>query len=281
MALLRPQTLDEVLGLLRDQKPHLIAGGTDFFPAKCPGDSKSPIMDITQVAGLRGIHSTQEEWIFGATTTWSDVAKADLPPAFDALKTAARQVGSVQIQNTGTIAGNICNASPAADGAPPFMVLDAQVEIGSLNRLRFVPLVQFITGPRQTVLDPGEMVLALHVPKTAVQGTSAFLKLGSRAYLVISIAMVAANVVIEAGRINTVRIAVGACAPKARRLYELEDRWRGMTLEQVEQMDINPDDLSLLDPIDDVRASADYRRHAAGVLCKRAVLMAGGRMAHV
>lgn len=275
MALLRPHTVAEALAAARDVNPRVIAGGTDYFPALRPGAIPNQIMDVTRIAELRGIAATAQGWRFGATTTWSDVLAADLPPAFAALQAAAKQVGSIQIQNTGTIAGNLCNASPAADGVPPLMALGAEVDIGSAAGRRRMPLDAFITGPRQTALRPGELVLAVHVPQRGASERSAFVKLGSRAYLVISIAMVAVNVVMDAGRIAGVRIVVGACAPVACRLPAFEAALIGQSPQDVAQMQIDPaTHLAPLSPIDDVRASADYRRHVAGVLCKRAVLQA-------
>src|SRR5690606_33533648 len=101
----------------------LLAGGTDFYPAQGARPFRDDILDINGLAALRHITQTQEHIVFGARASWSDMLQAELPPAFDALKLAAREVGSVQIQNTGTIAGNLCNASPAADGVPPLLVL--------------------------------------------------------------------------------------------------------------------------------------------------------------
>ena len=118
MSLYRPKVLDQALGFLAEGPAALVAGGTDVFPALGLGPAPARVVDLTAVEGLRGISRAGDGWRIGAATTWTDVVRADLPPLFDALKQAARQVGSVQIQNTGTVAGNICNASPAADGVP-------------------------------------------------------------------------------------------------------------------------------------------------------------------
>src|SRR5690606_23592351 len=121
---------------------------------------------------------------------------------------AALEVGSGQIQNVASIAGNLCNASPAADGVPGLMVLDAEVELRSATTTRRLPLEKFILGNRRTALAPGEMVTAIRVPKASTSGTSAFVKLGARRYLVISIAMAAVRLTVEDGRVGSAAVAV-------------------------------------------------------------------------
>ena len=142
---------------------------------------------------------------------------APLPGGFDALKAAAREVGSVQIQNRGTVAGNLCNASPAADSVPPLLALDAGVELTSPRGARLMPLADFILGNRRPS-GADEILTAILVPRT-IDGPSAFLKLGARRYLVISIAMVAAALERDGdGAIAEARIAVGSCSAVAQRL---------------------------------------------------------------
>src|ERR1700704_3379693 len=125
---LRPDGLSEALAALR--RPLVVlAGGTDFYPARVGRAIDEDVLDITAIASLRGISAGAEGWRLGATTTWSELLDADLPPLFDGLKQAAREVGGRQIQNAGTLAGNLCNASPAADGVPCLLALDADIEI--------------------------------------------------------------------------------------------------------------------------------------------------------
>jgi CO/xanthine dehydrogenase FAD-binding subunit len=124
----------------------------------------------------------------------------------------------VQIQNSGTVAGNLCNASPAADGVPPLLALDASVELASVAGTRRLKLDDFILGPRRTARRADELLAAILIPKPRAAAHSHFLKLGARRYLVISIAMVAAAIESERGKITTARVAVGACGPVAQRL---------------------------------------------------------------
>src|SRR4249920_3004504 len=154
-AYLRPHCLAEALTALA--RPHVVlAGGTDFYPARVGRAIGEDVLDIGGIAILRGISADAEGWRLGATTTWSELIETALPPLFDGLKQAAREVGGRQIQNAGTLAGNLCNASPAADGVPPLLALGAEVELAGRAGTRRLPLASFITGNRRTALRPGE-----------------------------------------------------------------------------------------------------------------------------
>ena len=247
----------------------MLAGGTDFYPARVGKLIDETVVDVTAIAGLRGVAAHAGGWRLGATTTWSELIEADLPPLFDGLKQAAREVGGRQIQNTGTIAGNICNASPAADGVPPLLALDAEIELAGAGGRRRLALRDFIVANRRTVLAPGELVVAVHVPSTARETRSGFLKLGARRYLVISIVMAAATLEVAGGRVTGARIAVGACSPVAQRLPLLEAALVGAALDQRLGERVEPRHLAPLGPIDDVRASAAYRADAALTVLRR------------
>ena len=271
-----PTTLDEALHIAASGQGKVIAGGTDVYPAIAQGQRPDAFLDITKIAGLRGVTATSDGYRIGAATTWTDVIHADLPAAFDALKQAAREVGSVQIQNAATVCGNLCNASPAADGMPPLLVLNAQVELASAARgSRRLPLAEFVTGVRQTQRGADELVTALHIPLLPEGAASAFEKLGSRRYLVISITMTAALVVCDAaGHITAARVAVGACSAVAQRLPELEQALIGQNIAAVS---INPDHLKALQPITDVRGTATFRQDVVATQCAWAIAKAGGR----
>jgi CO/xanthine dehydrogenase FAD-binding subunit len=259
----RPRDLDEALKALT-RPCTVLAGGTDFYPARVGRPVMEDVLDV-----LRGVSATATGWRLGATTTWSELIEAELPPLFDGLKQAGREVGGRQIQNAGTLAGNLCNASPAADGVPALLALDAEIELVCSTGNRRVPLAGFITGVRRTVLQPGELVAALHVPRPRHAARAAFLKLGARRYLVISIAMASAVVESAEGKVQGARIAVGACSPVARRLPALERALAGAPLDRTLADRIDPTHLAPLSPIDDVRGSAAYRRDAVLVLLRR------------
>jgi CO/xanthine dehydrogenase FAD-binding subunit len=269
---LRPQTIEEALAELSAGPRILLAGGTDYYPARVGQPLDDDILDITAIPGLDGIADTGECWRIGALARWADLARADLPSAFDGLKAAARQVGGVQVQNAGTICGNICNASPAADGMPNLLVLDAAVELSSASSSRILALREFVTGNRATERHANELVTALVIPKIPDGARANFLKLGARHYLVISIAMVAVLLVPAAdGSVAEARIAVGACSAVPQRLPALEAALRGCALDAGLADVPDPSHLAPLAPIDDVRATAGYRLDAALTLLRRAL----------
>jgi len=269
---LKPKTLDEAVSLLASSGGQVLAGGTDFYPALGERAPRGCVVDITSLGEIRGISIESGQVRIGGLTTWTEVIRAPLPRCFDALKAAAREVGSVQIQNRGTVAGNLCNASPAADGVPPLLALDAEVELASAAGRRRMPLEQFLAGNRKTLRRADEILSAVLVPRRLKNAASVFLKLGARRYLVISISMVA--VVLqsdESGRVAETHIAVGSCSAKAQRLGDLELNLVGLRVKAGIGAAVEAERLSPLSPIDDVRATAAYRRDASLTLVRRAL----------
>lgn len=262
----RPPSLSLALAALAERPRVLLAGGTDFYPARVGKPLDDDVLDVTAIAELASISRVGDVWRVPCRVTWSDLLAADLPAQFDALKAAAREVGGVQIQNAGTLVGNLCNASPAADGIPPLLALDASVELASTRGTRVLPLAEFVLGNRKTARAPDELVTAILVPDR--EARSAFLKLGARKYLVISIAMVAANIETDGDKVGAARIAVGACSAAARRLPALEAALKGAKLSDMAKI-ADPEHLAPLSPIDDVRGTAEYRREAALICAKR------------
>jgi CO/xanthine dehydrogenase FAD-binding subunit len=275
----RPQALSEALATLSEGRWLVLAGGTDVYPARVCRPLDEPVLDIGAIDGLRGIEARADHWRINALATWSELIATPLPPLFDGLKLAAREVGGLQIQNAGTVVGNVCNAAPAADGVPCLFTLDAMVELSCHGGGRRMRLEEFILGPRQTARRPDELVTALIVPRPQQPGSAShFLKLGARRYLVISIVMVAlALSLTENGRIATARVAVGACAPVARRLPALEAALEGRILFPALADLVRPEHLAPLAPIDDIRGSAAYRLDAALILLRRGLAELGRR----
>ena len=279
-AYMRPAGLDDALASLSERPYRILAGGTDVYPADAaavgwgrPGidhPESASILDISAIDALTGIRHLPDRVEIGALATWTEAIEIDLPAWFQCMRLAAREVGGRQIQNRGTIAGNLCNASPAADGVPPLLVLNARVRLQHRGGSREIPLEEFITGNRRTCLRPGELMTAIVIPSPAVRARSTFLKLGARRYLVISIAMVAACVEQEDGRIHDARLAVGACSEVAQRLTGLERRLQGALAAESPDM-VRDEDFAQLSALDDVRASAPFRRHGARVLVRRAL----------
>ena len=267
----RPRTLADALAIRAATGALPLAGGTDIHAIRTAraawGDPWRPeVLDLSAVPDIDGIAESPEGWRIGARTTWTTIAEASLPPLFDALRAAAREIGGRQVQNRGTIAGNLVTASPAGDGIPNLLVLDAEIELASAAGTRRLPVAEFVTGYRSTTLLPGEIVTALHIPRCD-GARSRFEKLGARRYLVISIAMAAGVIRLEGDRVAEARIAVGACSPVARRLPALEAALTGLHPSEMRQVP-QPAHLAPLSPIDDVRASAAYRSEAALALLR-------------
>lgn len=280
----RPNTLDEAVHLLASCGGQILAGGTDFFPSLGERPVTGTVVDISGLRELKGVIHEAEYIRIGGLTTWTEIVKTPLPRCFDGLKAAAREIGGIQIQNRGTVAGNLCNASPAADSVPPLLALDADVDLTSHAGTRRMPLADFIIGNRKTLRQPGEILSQILVPRTIEDGVSTFLKLGARRYLVISIAMVAVVIDKDAtNRVREARVSVGSCSVVARRLTELEHTLMGApvgvgpglrglgTLATAEH-------LKDLSPIGDLRATAVYRRDAALRLVQHALDACAGSL---
>ena len=274
----RPQTLDQALSVLEAFRPSLLAGGTDLYPSRVDRKVMEPVLDLSGLPELAKISRLRvggkEVLRLGALVTWTEVlAHPDFAmPGLVALAQCAREVGGPQIQNRGTVVGNLCNASPAADGVPCLMALGAHLELSHAKGARLVTLNEFLLGPRRTALEPGEMVTAVLLPRPAASMRSVFLKMGSRRYLVISIAMLAAQWNLKAKHCV---IAVGACSAVAQRLAPLE-QWflngaKGASRDVAVQ-----ESLKCLTPIDDVRADRAYRLALVETLCEKLALEVRG-----
>lgn len=265
MAFLRPQLLEEALAALAARAMVPLAGGTDFYPARPDPRPDEAVLDLSAIASLRGIGFVGSSLRIGALATWTQLREAALPPLLSGLQQAAGAIGGRQVQNAGTLAGNLCNASPAADGVPCLIALGAEVELVSARGVRRLAVEEFVLGNRRTARAPDEILTAIIVPDAAQPGRSAFRKLGARKHMVISIVMAAASLRrTPDGRPATLRIAVGAAGPRAVRLPGAEAAaLRGQA--------IAPAHLAPLAPIDDVRGSAAYRHDVALALVRRAV----------
>lgn len=269
---LRPGTLEEALHTLAHTPATILSGGTDLFPAFTCSQLKGPILDISGINELKGIRASPDFFHIGARTTWSEFLAAPLPSGFDGLRAAAREIGSIQIQNQATIAGNICNASPAADGVAALLALDAEITLASHAGTRSLRLGEFVQANRKTMRRPDEILTSIRIPRRWQDAASSFLKLGARRYLVISIVMVAANVLIDKNhRVREAAICVGSCSAKALRLTELEKVLVGAAIDSSIPQILSPEHFSALSPIDDIRATASYRQEAAQTLVRRAL----------
>ena len=263
---LRPQSLDELFALLRARGADvpLLAGGTDLIVRFRKGSEWPPvIVDLKRVAELRADVAELDGRIrIGARAVMTDVIENKrLQEHFPALIEAARVVGSVQIRNRATLAGNLCNASPAADTAPPLLAHGAIVNLVSGNGSRQMPLAEFFAGPGRTVLTPGEIVESIDLPLPAGLTGGAFGRLSRRHGVDLAIVSVCCVV----GESGDVRFAFGAVGPRP---FVITTR-RDAPLDDV---------MNNARPISDLRASADYRRAMLPVIARRTLDAALQRM---
>jgi len=261
----RPTELGDLFAVMEQRDWKILAGGTDYYPGKVGRALSDDILDITNIDTLKEIRETEDDWHIGATVKWSNIIAANLPQMFDGLKAAAKEIGGRQIQNAGTLGGNVCNASPAADGMPALISLGAIVEISDGVRNHKIPIENFVVGNRAIQLNSNQILTKFIIPKVKSPYSSGkFLKLGARQYLVISLAMVSGvlgwN---EDGIITHCKMSVGACSEVAKRLQRLETLLIGQPKNSKLSLLLSAELFSDLQPIDDVRATSEYRQIAA------------------
>lgn len=278
-AFARPESLAEAFALLKEHGPgaRLLAGGTDLLvQMKMERLSPDLVISLSGAKELQGIAAGDGLTIGAATTIWEISKSPVVGEQLPALREACNAYSTVSIMFMGTIGGNLCNASPAADTAPALLVHDASVVIKSVRSERTVPLAEFFTGPGKTVLKPGEIVTAVAVPKPATGTGSAFLKI-SRVVADISQVCAAVSLVRDGARVTGCRIALGSVGPTpvraARAEAELTGR-DGTPQAFAKAAAIVSEDIR---PITDVRASETYRRHVARTLVRDALQTAWQR----
>ena len=269
----RPENINDAITTLSKGELTIAAGCTDLFPKTQEDSLGRNILDISAIKSLKSITIEKEFRRIGSGVTWTDLESEELPNCYEMLKECSLQVGSRQIQNLGTIGGNLCNASPAADGVPCLLSLDASVELISTNGKRILKLDDFIKGSRNTELKKNEILSAILIPEKAERGHSSFVKLGARKYLVISIAMVACKINLDGDIISDIAISIGSCSAVARRLGELENTLIGKNVNSDLTQDIyNFDYKNHISPINDIRGTDAYRLEVAKVLVKKSII---------
>lgn len=281
---LQPSDLGEALAARAAHPEALpLAGGTDLmveinFARRRPGR----IIDLTRVRELEAIERDGDDLVIGAGVTHARMV-AELAELLPGLAIAARTVGSPQIRNRGTLGGNLGTASPAGDALPPLVAAGATVELASSRGRRTLPIGDFLTGPKRTALADDELITAVRVP--AARGPQQFAKVGPRNAMVIAVCSVAVSIDRDAG---TVGAAIGSAAPTVVRAEEAErfasdllegHRERPRPLADAEAARFGELVAAAARPIDDVRGSGDYRRHALAVLGRRALGWCWGEMA--
>ncbi|GBD84430.1 carbon monoxide dehydrogenase medium chain [bacterium BMS3Abin02] len=275
----RPHSLSETLSLLGEHgsQARVLAGGTDLIVGMRSGKlSAHAVIDLKRVGELRPAITEHDGALrIGATVVLTDVIEDErVKDAFPALIEAASVVGSVQIRNRATLAGNICNASPGADTVPALMIYDAVVNAVSESGERRVPLARFFVGPGQTVLEPGEIVTSIDVPFPNRPVGAAFERIARRRGMDLS----AVNVGCLVGGDGITRFAFGAVGPTAFVVEDRSGRLADPALGEEEKERLLSDLAAHADPISDLRASREYRQAMLPVLGKRALAAALGRL---
>ena len=273
----RPVSLDEALAALA--RPWtVLAGGTDFYPARVGRAIDENVLDITAIADLRGISAGPEGWRLGATTTWTELIETPLPPLFDGLKQAARDVGGRQIQNAGTIAGNLCNASPAADSVPALVAAGATVTIQGPKGKRQLPVEQFCSGPGKTTLKNGEILVSIALPKRPKNASDAYLRLIPRTEMDIAVVGCGVSLTMKGDTVADARVSLGAVAPTVLVVDKAAKALIGSKLDDAALEAAAKACSDACKPIDDKRGTIRYRTKIAGVLLKRAAMIARDRI---
>lgn len=270
----RPKTLIEALELmweLEEAKP--IAGGTDLLLLLRDGTCKAKhLVDLGLIEELRFIREGDDQIRIGATTTHKQLQRSPLmAEKSPALRDACACIGSVQIRNLGTIGGNLCNASPAADTAPPLLVLDSKVEIASHAGSRSIPLVELFAGPKLNSLQPCELIKEIRFPVPKKSNGMSFQRLGRRKGCTLSVVNAAAYLELDGAICRQARLALGAVAPMPLRIRDVEEMLRGQKISQQLIGEAASACHKLVNPVDDVRASAAYRREMSCILMRRAL----------
>jgi CO/xanthine dehydrogenase FAD-binding subunit len=278
MQFLAPTSWADALALKAEHPDAVpVQGGTDVM-VELNFDRRRPpaLLDLARIVALRDWDTDNGMVRLGAGVTYARVV-AELARLLPGLTLASRTVGSPQIRNRATVVGNLGAASPAGDAHPPLLASDAQVEVASVRGVRRIRARDFYAGVKRTVLAPDELIAAVHVPRAA--GPQQFAKIGTRNAMVIAVAAFALALDPASGRVGT---GIGSAAPTPRRAPEAEQFLAGSLDAQglwhsrgdlPESLPVRFGELvaAASDPIDDVRGSAAYRRHALAVLARRAL----------
>lgn len=265
----RPNCLAELWPLLADgSRP--MAGGTDLLVA-AGRYGPCDVALLEGIPGLDGVDLRDGHVRLGAMATHADLARHPLVRRhLPVLAQALAVLGSPLVRNMGTLGGNIVTASPAGDTLPPLYVLDAQAEVSSREGVRRAPIGEFILGPGRTALEPGSLITAVHIPLPPQGCLHHFEKVGRRDALAVAVASLAALIVLDGdGRVAQARIAVGSVGPTVVRCHEAQARLLGRRLDREALVEAGEAVRRAVSPLDDIRATADYRRKVAGNLLLR------------
>lgn len=275
-----PESLDEALSLLAElENATPVIGGTDLMIAMRNGVSiPDHIVDLNKISELNYVKEEDGIIMIGATATHAEVANSPIAAKIPSLVDSVSRIGSPQIRNRGTITGNICNASPAADSAPPLLVHMAEVEIQSLDGKRTIPIVDLFAGPKINSLQPGELLTEIRIPVPPAGSSSSFKRIGRRKAFTLSVVSSAAYIQMEGETCTDAKVAFGSVAITPIRVPEAESLLSGSKLDE-ETVKVASDAVyEAVKPITDVRGTAEYRKDMCPVLMRRAIKQCMERM---
>lgn len=281
MRYVKPNSVGEAVDVLESSQGTILAGGTDLCVYMAEGlRSPDTLIDIGSIDSMRSIQTVKndrEEDVIriGACASMAEIAATEALPT--CLRQGAQAVGSPQIRNLGTIGGNVCNASPCGDTLAPLLTLDARFILRSAGGTRAINSEDFFTGPKQSVLEPNEILESIDLPAASRQKASAFRMIGNRKGQAISQVNAAVCLTVVDGRMADVRVAVGSVAPVPLRLGKLEEFLAGKGIRDVSLQQIRGSVMDGIRPIDDVRSSASYRQEVTVALVFDALAECAGQ----
>jgi carbon-monoxide dehydrogenase medium subunit len=278
-----PRSVEEAVRLLsgaNGKRARVLAGGTDLLVQMRTGQQRpSLLVDVKRIPEMTAIRLDPDGLRLGAAVCAAELREhPEIREAWPGLVEAAALIGSEQIQGRATLGGNLCNGSPAADTVPALIAVGASGLVAGPRGTRTVAVEAFVTGPGETVLGPGELLVQLHVPARAAGSADAYLRFIPRTEMDIAVAGAGVSVTLDAtGRCTAARVALGAVAPTAILVPDAAEALVGSEVDEAALARVSEAASAASRPIDDQRGTAAYRRHVAGVLARRAAAIAARR----
>lgn len=276
-----PQDVEAAVRILAaEQGAYVLAGGTDLL-VKLRSDMIEPevVVDIKRIAGMKAITAEDGGWRIGAAVSGAEMGEhAGLCADWPGVVEAAGLIGSTQVQGRATLAGNLCNASPAADSVPAMVAAGAVVRVVGPKGTRDVDVIDIPKGPGKTTLATGEFIASVFLPARGARSGDAYLRFIPRTEM--DIAVVGCGVALgldEAGKVSAARVALGAVGPKVMLVDTAAEALIGRVLDEAALADLAAACSAAATPIEDKRGTVDFRRHVSGVLARRAAVIAEAR----
>jgi len=279
-----PETIEQAVDAYskssKEGKTKILAGGTDLLVQIRSGISQpDTIIDIKNIKELKEISNDNGSYTIGAAVAGAVLdEEEDFGNNWPGVLEALRLIGSEQIQGRASLGGNLCNASPAGDSVPALIAAGCKAVIAGPGERKEIPIENFHLGPGKTILENGQMLVALKFPKRNNNSADAYLRMTPRTEMDIAVVGCGVNISIENGVCTNARVSLGAVAPKPLLINEASDILVGSSLDEETLEKVSKICRDSCNPIDDKRGTIDYRTKVAGVLFKRATLLAADRI---